>query len=368
MKKNPKITHKTQQACTNLLSAGILAIASSMTTATDGQWFINPTIGYQWFDNDRYLDDNELAGLGFEYHYNKGFGLELKYFNSSPDGDNGNTNADLNQLMIEGIKILDHYGRFQPHLAAGLSHADFDYDIGGSDKETQITAGGGVRYWLGERWSAKADLRAVYSIDEENIDQLMTLSVSYAFGNSKQPNPAKIQPVPKSPTVPAVVTTPVNQGPKDSDGDGIVDSMDQCPDTPLEKTVDKTGCMKKLIVNKTISIDVKFASASHIIAKEYLDEIGKVANFMQQYPTVSGVIEGHTDSVGASTYNKQLSQRRANAVRQVLIELFGIEPERLDAAGYGEERPVADNSSAEGRRLNRRVVAVFGSEVTEYRE
>ena len=363
MKRNPKIKHETQRACTNLLLAGMLAVASGFTTATDGKWFINPTIGYQWFNNDRYLDDSELAGLALEYHYNKEFGVELKYFNSSPDGDDGNIDADLNQLMIEGLKILDNYGQFQPHLAAGLSHADFDYDVGGSNKETQITAGGGVRYWLSERWSTKADLRAVYSIDEGDTDQLLTVAISYAFGNHK---PVKAQ-LDSSATTPKPAA-PINKPLKDSDGDGITDDMDQCPNTPLEKTVDEAGCMKKLVVNKTISIDVKFASASHIIAKEYLDEIGKVANFMQQYPTVSGVIEGHTDSVGASTYNKQLSQRRANAVRQVLIELFEIEPERLDASGYGEERPVADNNTAEGRSLNRRVVAVFGAEVTEYRE
>ena len=370
MKQNPKIKQKTQQTCTKLLLAGILSIASSFTTATDGKWFINPTIGYQSFDNDRYLDDDELVGLALEYHYNKDLGVELKYFNSSPDGDSGNVDADLNQLMIEGLKILDNYGQFQPHLAIGLGHADFDYDTSGSDKETQITAGGGVRYWLSERWSTKADLRAVYSVDEGDTDQLLTLAVSYAFGNNKPNQTSKRTPIQKqlNPSATPIAVTPINKPLKDSDSDGIIDSMDQCPNTSLGKKVDETGCIKKLVVNKTISIDVKFASASHIIAKEYLDEIGKVANFMQQYPGVSGVIEGHTDSVGASTYNKQLSQRRANAVRQVLVELFEIKPERLDAVGYGEEKPVADNNTAEGRSLNRRVVAVFGAEVTEYQE
>ncbi len=69
------------------------------------------------------------------------------------------------------------------------------------------------------------------------------------------------------------------------------------------------------------------------------------------------MVEGHTDSVGSDAYNQTLSERRANAVRDVLVNQYGVGGERVNAVGYGETRPVADNASAEGRAVNRRVEA-----------
>ena len=82
-----------------------------------------------------------------------------------------------------------------------------------------------------------------------------------------------------------------------------------------------------------------------------------LADFMKQYPQTSTVVEGHTDSVGTDAYNQGLSERRANAVRDVLVNQYGLSPDRVNAAGYGESRPVADNATADGRAINRRVEA-----------
>jgi outer membrane protein OmpA-like peptidoglycan-associated protein len=78
---------------------------------------------------------------------------------------------------------------------------------------------------------------------------------------------------------------------------------------------------------------------------------------MAQYPQTTTVIEGHTDSIGTDAYNQGLSERRANAVRDVLVDQYGVAGERVNAVGYGETRPVADNSTPEGRAINRRVEA-----------
>jgi OOP family OmpA-OmpF porin len=80
---------------------------------------------------------------------------------------------------------------------------------------------------------------------------------------------------------------------------------------------------------------------------------------MQTYPTTTTVIEGHTDSVGSAVLNKQLSQQRAEAVREYLIKNYNIDPNRIKAVGYGSERPVADNATAEGRQMNRRIEAAI---------
>ena len=79
-------------------------------------------------------------------------------------------------------------------------------------------------------------------------------------------------------------------------------------------------------------------------------------------------LEGHTDSIGTELYNLDLSERRANAVRDMLIEDFGIEPGRVTAQGFGEQLPVADNETEEGREANRRVVAVVMETLQRYEE
>jgi OOP family OmpA-OmpF porin len=82
---------------------------------------------------------------------------------------------------------------------------------------------------------------------------------------------------------------------------------------------------------------------------------------MQQYPATSALIEGHTDNVGGDQYNLQLSQQRADSVRQYLIDNFSIAPDRLSAKGFGESRPIASNSTPADREKNRRVVAVISA-------
>ena len=92
-------------------------------------------------------------------------------------------------------------------------------------------------------------------------------------------------------------------------------------------------------------------------AKLTHDAFGKldlVVDYLKKHPNTAVIIEGHTDSTGSRAYNQRLSERRANAVRDYLISQ-GISPDRITAIGYGEDKPIADNSTPEGRQLNRRV-------------
>lgn len=339
-------------------------LALSVATATaaqaaSGEWYINPMIGYQWFDSDRNLEDEGLLGLGLEYHYSDRWGVEIKYLDSTVDAENASREADLGQLMIEGMYFLGHSDKLQPYLAAGIGHADFDFDIGRQQQETQFTAGAGMRYWFSERWSTKADVRLIHGHDDSSNDQLLTLGISYVFG--KKPA-AKSMPEPAPVAAAAVAAKPM---PKDTDGDGVYDDVDSCPNTPAGAAVDSKGCAKKLTTSKSIELNVKFASGKADITSAYVSEVAKVADFMKQYPSVTGTIEGHTDNTGSAAFNKTLSQRRADAVRQVLIDSYGIQASRLKAVGYGEDKPTHDNSTVEGRQHNRRVVAVFAAQVTE---
>ena len=106
-----------------------------------------------------------------------------------------------------------------------------------------------------------------------------------------------------------------------------------------------------------VELDVKFDFDRAEVKPGSYDDIRNLADFMKEYRQTTTVVEGHTDSVGTDAYNQRLSERRANAVRDVLVNEHGLERNRIDAVGYGESRPVADNSTEEGRAINRRVEA-----------
>jgi OOP family OmpA-OmpF porin len=146
--------------------------------------------------------------------------------------------------------------------------------------------------------------------------------------------------------------------PLDSDRDGVPDYRDKCPGTPEGAKVDSDGCTVKLEKAVSITLDVKFDTGKSIVKPEYYPKIQEVGQFMREYADTNAVIEGHTDDVGKDESNQRLSEQRANAVREVLVSRFGVNPMRLRAIGYGESRPIASNASAMGRAQNRRVVVV----------
>lgn len=106
-----------------------------------------------------------------------------------------------------------------------------------------------------------------------------------------------------------------------------------------------------------VELDVKFDFDRAAVKQESQADIKALADFMSQYPQTTTVVEGHTDSIGTEAYNQRLSERRANAVRDVLVNQYGINGSRVNSVGYGESRPVADNATEQGRAINRRVEA-----------
>lgn len=106
-----------------------------------------------------------------------------------------------------------------------------------------------------------------------------------------------------------------------------------------------------------VELDVKFDFDKATIRQDAYDDIEVLADFMKQYDQTSTTVEGHTDSVGTDAYNQRLSMQRAQSVRDALVNRYGVEANRLEAVGYGESRPVADNSTELGRAINRRVEA-----------
>lgn len=172
------------------------------------------------------------------------------------------------------------------------------------------------------------------------------------------------------PAQPAVAVVPAPT-PSDSDGDGVPDDIDQCPDTPPGTSVDAKGCplappCKAPEPGETVSLSGCAVGESIVLrgvnfefnqarltpnAKAILDA---VADELVVRPDLEVEFGGHTDAKGSDTYNQKLSDARAKSVVEYLASK-GVETSRMTALGYGATRPIADNSSDEGRELNRRV-------------
>ena len=104
----------------------------------------------------------------------------------------------------------------------------------------------------------------------------------------------------------------------------------------------------------TLKGDVTFDTDSTVVRPGLYNEIDRIAQVMVQYPETQIFVQGHTDSTGAAEYNQRLSERRAEAVRNLLLQR-GVSADRVTAMGYGERMPVATNATPEGRQMNRRV-------------
>lgn len=100
-----------------------------------------------------------------------------------------------------------------------------------------------------------------------------------------------------------------------------------------------------------------FATGQSALRPEARDNLSRLIEFVQRRPEAQVLIEGHTDSSGSASQNQALSEKRAQSVRQALIE-EGVDPRRLTAVGMGQGQPIGDNSTAEGRARNRRVEVI----------
>jgi len=142
--------------------------------------------------------------------------------------------------------------------------------------------------------------------------------------------------------------------PLDSDGDGVPDYLDKCPGTPAGAKVDANGCeiMGNVSINVTTDhFDFDSAQLKPAMMAALDDVAAKVA---ASAGNETLEIVGHTDSTGTESYNQGLSERRAQAATDYLASQ-GIDPSMMIVKGMGERSPVADNGTRDGRAMNRRV-------------
>ncbi len=400
-----------------------------------GSFNITPMIGGHSFEGNLSLDRSTFWGIGLGYNLTENWGIEGVYTRTEADASDSSTTDT--RVETYRLDVLYHFmpdGKLVPYVAAGLGDISSSPDSGADRDHLLFNYGVGVKYFiLDDLMALRADVRHLIDFPEPDNSLQYSLGLTFQLGKAKEkPAPVVAQQVveqapldsdgdgvyddvdqcpdtpsgaavnaqgcpldsdgdgvfdymdqcPDTPSGAAVDTkgcpldsdgdgvfdyldkcpdtpqgAPVNaQGcPLDSDGDGVYDYLDKCPDTPAGVSVDVNGC------TTVLTLHINFGHDSSSVDAKYDSEIAKAAQCINDYPGNIVYINGHTDSNGPAAYNQKLSEQRAAAVKDRLVSNFDIPEAKLISRGFGEDRPVADNGTAAGRALNRRVDVECGA-------
>lgn len=343
-----------------ILGLGLSASAWAQEFSfADEPWHITYQIGGSNWDNDRQSNDGDVWNVfGFGYFLTDDLSLDVEY-----DEFTGTLDPAIVSAAVPGATARDwslrtwslmgrYYfteGNWRPYLVGGLGHTKHTSILDSGD-EMSLNYGVGIQGKLARHWSTRAQLLFRNDKDSDSFaahngfdDVYFSVGLNFDFGGTAPPPPP--------PPPPAPPPEPVNP---DLDGDGVPNERDKCPNTRPGAVVDLDGCEVEAVIELR---GVHFDFDKSTLRPEAKVILNEAAALLEQHERVVVEVAGHTDSVGTDQYNQGLSERRANAVRDYLVEK-GIRASRLTAVGYGESRPVATNDTAEGRQENRRVELV----------
>ena len=367
----------------NKIALAVIAAAVMPVAANAGVTVTPLLLGYHYVDgisktedkqgeqfSNTHQDNDLYTGAGIGIELTPTIALELEYGETDSDalkanGDNV-TGHDFEQKSYSGnftigTETFSGYTNspFKPYvlIGAGQSKTSMAFDDGRKEtsKDTIGNLGLGAYYRINDALSLRGEGRAIYNFDNDWWEGLALAGLNVVLGGHLAPAAPVVEPTPVEPA-PVIFTD------GDDDQDGVPNSVDKCPGTPLNVVVDADGCPREIPVDDALRMELRvfFDNDKTVIKDQYKPEIQKVAEKMNEYPNSTASIEGHASKTGPSArYNQRLSEARANAVKSMLVNQFGVAPQRISTVGYGYDRPIADNNTAEGRAMNRRVYAII---------
>ena len=351
-----------------LIAAVALGLAAAAPAKADdhpwndevGKWFVAPFVGMTFVDDDRLLDDGMHYGASIGKHLSEAWSAQITGYTGDFDNDGrkpewtwpATYDGTLSGVSLDLMRVFARDGRFSPYVLGGIGMQSSNYEGVKGDDNVTASLGLGAFWDLARSADGARVVQLVPEVrsrwDMQTGDTLNDLvaQVGIAFNwGAPRPTPKVEEPAPPPPPPPPPAKC------ADSDGDGVCDTADKCPNTPAGAKVDKVGCP----LEQTLKLLFDFDSAE--LRPESLTELERLVTFMGDVPFATALIEGHTDSVGTEEYNQRLSDRRAKAVFDYLTSR-GVDPARLSSIGHGELKPIADNATAEGRQMNRRVMLI----------
>jgi OOP family OmpA-OmpF porin len=345
-----KLTQLYQFIGLSLFSSTLLAFEQPTAESLVGKVYLGGHGMYMKTDEDRLLNGNinssidHASGLGGElgYRASEFFETRMSYTHFKPVAELNNYDVPSGSSTALDLLYFPYKESF--YVVGG---ADF-LDVEKSD--LSVAGGAGYRHYLSRNMALYFEGKGHYQLDDKHTDFSSKIGFVYFFGTE----PKKVKPKPVPVVAPVAVLAP-----KDSDKDGVIDSKDDCPNTPETDKVDDSGCTIFFEKIESIPLSVNFDNNKAIVKDVYKSEIAKVATFMNKYPHVNVSIDGHTSALGSAEYNQRLSEKRAQAIVDILVNEFTIEASRLKAVGHGENQLLDKANTAEAHKLNRRIEAHF---------
>lgn len=336
-----------------LMSLGLSASVQA-EEFLDNRWYVAPFGSYVKPGGDR--DSNNAgygAGLGVGKILNEHFNVEVRGFYNGFDDERDRIGRKGQWDLMGGTADLQYYfwrDKFSPYTVAGIGGMH-SYVNGKSGVGFIGEVGTGFTYEICDHLLFRSDVRYRYNnnfnanlaANQNNEYHDMVVNVGFVVPLGAKPQPAAApEPVADCSTL-------------DSDSDGVNDCIDTCPGTMSGSKVDGSGCPLSLELK-----GVNFEYDSAQLTPGAMAILDGVAENLIAYPQKNDIeVRGHTSSEGSNKYNLRLSQKRSQSVADYL-SMKGV-TNRLTAHGYGEDMPVADNSTEEGRQQNRRVELVWGN-------
>ncbi len=334
------------------------------------------------------------AALGIELTPSTQFQVEYGVSNANGEASEDSAKAGVNRFDVEQTMLSGNFligteeftgytdSALKPYVLIGAGQSKIKVenqetyvsDLTGetvsagtevtSSKDTIGNLGLGAMYRINDALSLRGEARAIHNFDNNWWEGMALAGLEVVLGGHLAPTVA-VPPMEE----PVVDNTPVVvvESDLDSDGDGVPDSIDQCPGTPMNVVVDEVGCPVPVDITDELKMELRvfFDNDKSAIKNQYKPEIAKVAEKMREYPNSTARIEGHASKTGPSArYNQRLSEARAVAVKSMLTNEFGVAPNRLSTVGYGYDNPIAPNDTEEGRAMNRRVYAIITGDKT----
>lgn len=337
------------------------------------------------------------AALGIELTPSTQFQVEYGVSDANGEASEDSADAGVNRFDIEQEMISGNFligteeftgytdSALKPYVLIGAGQSKIkvenqeSYDVTNADGSTSTVAAGtevsnskdtignlglGAMYRINDALSLRGEARAIHNFDNNWWEGMALAGLEVVLGGHLAPTVA-VPPMQE----PVVDNTPVVvvEADLDSDGDGVPDSIDACPGTPMNVVVDERGCPVPVDITDELKMELRvfFDNDKSAIKNQYKPEIAKVAEKMREYPNSTARVEGHASKTGPSArYNQRLSEARAVAVKSMLTNEFGIAPNRLSTVGYGYNNPIASNDTEEGRAMNRRVYAIITGDKT----
>ncbi|HEH5120026.1 TPA: fibronectin-binding outer membrane protein CadF [Campylobacter coli] len=299
---------------------------------------ITPTLNYNYFEGNLDMNNRYAPGIRLGYHFDDFWldqlelGLEhysdVKYTNST-------LTTDITRTYLSAIKGIDLGEKFYFYGLAGGGYEDFSKGAFDNKSGGFGHYGAGLKFRLSDSLALRLETRDQISFHNANHSWVSTLGISFGFGAKREKVVAEqVKEVAIEPRVAAPVQS-------------------QCPAEPREGAMlDENGC------EKTISFEGHFGFDKVDINPAFEEKIKEIAQILDENARYDTILEGHTDNIGSRAYNQKLSERRAESVAKEL-EKFGVDKDRIQTVGYGQDKPRSSNDTKEGRADNRRVDAKF---------